>query len=114
MTRAVATSRSPWPATGSAADQRGLRHAWRRPGGPTRIPGRGAGVVVLLAALLALGACQALQPMGASASGHLPDDETPRRVLRPPSAERPPWLPSLPPDMQRFRVPDDGFRDNLG
>jgi hypothetical protein len=52
--------------------------------------------------------------MGADASGQLPDDRMPRRVLRPPSAERPPWLPSLPPDVPRFRVPDDGFRDNLG
>src|SRR4051812_29463770 len=97
MTRAVPTSRSR-----------------RRPGEPTHIPGRSVGAVVLLAALLSLGACQALQPMGADASGQLPDDRMPRRVLRPPSAERPPWLPSLPPDLPRFRVPDDGFRDNLG
>ena len=114
MRRAVPASRSPLPAAGSAADQHGLWRAWRRPGEPTHVPGHGAGAVILLAALLPLGACQALQPIDTSASGPLPDDRMPRRVLRPPSAERPSWLPSLPVGVPRFWVPDDGFRDNLG
>jgi hypothetical protein len=33
--------------------------------------------------------------------------------LPPPSAERPSWLPHLPSDIPRFRVPDDGFLDDL-
>lgn len=36
---------------------------------------------------------------------------TPR--IRPPSSERPSWLPVLPPDIPRHRLPDDGHRDRL-
>lgn len=70
--------------------------------------------VALLAALLPLGACHAPRPTDASASGRPLDLRRPGPSLWPPSAERPPWLPLLLPDIPRFRVPDDGFRDNLG
>jgi len=52
--------------------------------------------------------------MSTDSSGHLPEIGIPRLSLPPPSAERPSWLPHLPSDMPRFRVPDDGFQDNLG
>ena len=51
--------------------------------------------------------------MGTSSSGHLPEIGIPRLSLPAPSAERPSWLPGLPADMPRFRVPDDEFLDDL-
>jgi hypothetical protein len=88
--------------------------ARRGPGEVIRGPRCGVGSAVLLGAVLLLGACRAFRPAGDSASDRLPEAGMPPRSLRPPSAERPPWLPSLPPDIPRFRVPDDGFRDHLG
>ena len=52
--------------------------------------------------------------MSTSSSGHLPEVGIPSLSLPPPSAERPSWLPHLPSDIPRIRVPDDGFLDNLG
>jgi hypothetical protein len=51
--------------------------------------------------------------MSTDSSGHLPNVRIPRFTLPPPSAERPSWLPRLPSDIPRFRVPDDGFLDDL-
>jgi hypothetical protein len=36
-----------------------------------------------------------------------------RHTLEPPSSDRPAWLPTLPENLLRIPVPDDGFRDNL-
>jgi hypothetical protein len=69
---------------------------------------------VLLAVLLVLAACATPEPTAASASDHLPAFGWPPSRMRPPSAERPVWLPSLPADLQRVPVPDDGFHDHLG
>jgi hypothetical protein len=71
----------------------------------------------LLATLPALGACatgnRTAEDSTASTSGRLPvPGWLPRS--RPPSDERPPWLPTLPAEIERIRLPDDGFRDSLG
>jgi hypothetical protein len=36
-----------------------------------------------------------------------------RRDFKAPSGHRPEWLPTLPENLPRIPVPDDGFRDNL-
>ena len=36
-----------------------------------------------------------------------------RHNLQAPSSNRPAWLPTLPENLPRIPVPDDGFRDNL-
>ncbi|MDO9707302.1 hypothetical protein [Paracraurococcus lichenis] len=81
---------------------------------------RGPAILAALAALsLALPGCTAgPEPYPGAASIGPPDmlppfgRTTPR--VREPSPERPPWLPVLPPDLPKYRVPDDGHRDNLG
>ena len=69
--------------------------------------------MVLLPAILCAVACQEPRPMSTDSSGHLPNVRIPRFTLPPPSAERPSWLPRLPSDIPRFRMPDDGFLDDL-
>lgn len=82
---------------------------------------RGPVILLTLVALaLTLPGCAAEGPVPGAASIGPP---TPGEALppfgrtspriRPPSAERPPWLPQLPPDMPRYRLPDDGHRDRL-
>jgi hypothetical protein len=77
--------------------------------------------ITTLAALLALipllGACSAAGP-GPAGTTAGPEDTLPpfgrtAPRAREPSSERPPWLPALPPNLPRYRVPDDGHRDNL-
>jgi hypothetical protein len=87
-----------------------VRH---HPGEASHKLGYGTRAAALLAALL-LVACQVPRPNGASASDHLLYFGTTPPSLRRPPAERPIWLPDLPPNIPRFRVPDDGFHDNLG
>ena len=69
--------------------------------------------MVLLPALLCLGACQEPRPKSTSPPGHLPQVGILRLTLPAPSPERPSWLPGLPSDMPRFRMPDDEFLDDL-
>jgi hypothetical protein len=80
---------------------------------------RGIAILTALMALLPfLAACSGAGPLPAAASAG-PGDSLPpfgrtSPRLREPSTERPPWLPVLPSDMERIRVPDDGHRDSLG
>ena len=74
--------------------------------------------LLALMALLPLAGCGegGLVPGGASAGPHdmLPPLGRTSPRLREPSSERPPWLPATPTPVERYRVPDDGHRDNLG
>ncbi|MBK1658677.1 hypothetical protein [Paracraurococcus ruber] len=77
-------------------------------------------LAALVAPLLTLPGC-AMEPMAPGAASIGPPSPgdllppfgriTPR--IRPPSSQRPAWLPELPPDMPRYRLPDDGHRDRL-
>ena len=71
---------------------------------------RTAAALVFLAALPALAACSAPEPSTASTSGRLPSFGWAPPRMQAPSAERPPWLPSLPADLPRFPAPSGGFR----
>ncbi len=77
-------------------------------------------------AMLLLAACQsaprndeaAATPTAANDSGPLLRTPTlpPFFRYRQPSApsdQRPPWLPTLPPNIERYHVPDDGFWDEM-
>jgi hypothetical protein len=79
---------------------------------------RGFAILAALAALLPLlTACaephRAPGGFGAGPGALLPPLGRTIPRLREPSSERPPWLPDLPPNLPRYRVPDDGHRDNL-
>lgn len=72
-----------------------------------------ATLAALMAAIPLLGGCAGPYPAAASAGDTLPFLGPPPRV-REPSSSRPVWLRPLPPDLERIRVPDDGFMDQLG
>lgn len=71
---------------------------------------RTAATLTLLAAFPVLAACAGAEPSTASTSDRLPSFGWPPPRMRPPSTERPAWLPVLPADLQRFRAPEHGFR----
>jgi len=72
---------------------------------------RSTAALVLVATLPLMAACAAPESSTADNSDDLPVFSwTPLPRMRPPSTERPAWLPSLPADLPRFPVPSDGFR----
>ena len=80
--------------------------------------GGGAGLrrpvaLALGAALCLLGGCAVQEPTAASNSGQIPNFGWPPPRMRPPSAERPAWLPTLPPNLPRYPL-QDSWRDTLG
>jgi hypothetical protein len=68
----------------------------------------------LMALLSLLAGCAGPVPAAVSAGDTLPFLGGPPPRLREPSNARPAWLPPPPANPQRFRVPDDGFHDQLG
>ena len=72
------------------------------------------GIATLSALLPLLMACEAPAPSGRTAGDNLPLLHFPPLRMRPPSAERPPWLNPPTPVERRIPVPDDGFMDHLG
>ena len=69
-----------------------------------------ATALALLAALPVLSACATPLPSTANTFDSLPTFGWAPPRMRPPSTERPAWLPSLPLDPPRFPAPDHGFR----
>jgi hypothetical protein len=74
--------------------------------------------VALLALLPALAGCAGRGGTTADGAGTVmlpePDPRDLPPWLRRPATERPPWLRDLPAEIERIRLPDDGFRANLG
>jgi hypothetical protein len=69
-----------------------------------------------MALLPLLAGCGGPVPTAASAGvgDVLPFLGGPPPRLREPSTARPPWLAPPPVNPERYRVPDDGFHDQLG
>ncbi|MFC7477590.1 hypothetical protein ACFQS7_24740 [Dankookia sp. GCM10030260] len=72
-----------------------------------------ATLAAMMAVIPLLGGCAEPYPAAASAGDVLPFLGPPPRV-REPSSSRPVWLLPQPAKPERFRVPDDGFMDQLG
>ena len=72
-----------------------------------------ATLAAMMAVIPLLGGCAERFPAAASAGDSLPYFGSPPRV-REPSSARPPWLLPPTPNLERIRVPDDGFHDQLG
>jgi hypothetical protein len=74
---------------------------------------RGIAILAAMTAAIPLLAGCAEPYRAASAGDALPYFGPSPRV-REPSSARPAWLLPLPPNLERLRVPDDGFLDQLG
>ena len=70
-------------------------------------------LAAVTAAFPLLSGCAEPHRAAASAGDSMPFFGPPPRA-REPSSARPAWLLPLPPKLERLRVPDDGFLDQLG